>query len=65
LEQLRSDDTSEVMCHTAYIDQTLKNGSSFTVPRVNQVEFLINSDFAKTVKRDADIELVNYGDVFN
>ena len=53
------------MCHTAYIDQTLKNGSSFTVPRVNQVEFLINSDFANTVKRDADIELVNYGDVFN
>lgn len=65
LTQLRKDETSEVMCHTAYIDQTLKNGSSFTVPRVNQVEFLINSDFANTVKKDADIELVNYGDVFS
>lgn len=65
LKQLRGNETSEVMCHTAYIDQTLKNGSSFTVPRINQVEFMINSDFARTVKRDADIELVNYGDIFN
>lgn len=65
LAQLRSDEVSEVMCHTAYIDQTLYNGSSFTVPRVNQVEFLINSDFAKTVKHDEQIELVNYGDIFS
>lgn len=65
LAQLRNDEISEVMCHTAYIDQTLYNGSSFTIPRINQVEFLINSDFAKTIKNDANIELVNYGDIFN
>ncbi|MFH5810350.1 carbohydrate deacetylase [Companilactobacillus sp. FL22-1] len=65
LIQLRSDETSEVMCHTAYIDQTLKNGSSFTIPRVNQVEYLIDSDFAQEVRDDAEIELVNYGDIFN
>lgn len=65
LAQLRKNEVTEVMCHTAYIDQTLKNGSSFTVPRVNQVEFLIHSDFAQTVKHDHRIELVNYADVFN
>jgi len=65
LAQLRSDDTSEVMCHTAYVDQKIYYGSSFSLPRINQVEFMIDSDFAKTVKRDERIELVNYGDIFN
>lgn len=60
LEKLRREETTEVMCHTAYLDQALLNGSSFVFPRVNQVEFLIHSTFAKTVQQDAAIELINY-----
>lgn len=63
LEKLRNYDTTEVMCHMAYADQTLFHGSSFVTPRMNQVEYMIHSDFAKTVKEDKSIELINYGDL--
>ena len=60
---LREERTIEIMCHTAYLDQDLLNGSSFVYPRINQVEFLIHSDFAQQVKRDSLIELVTYKDI--
>lgn len=60
LEILREEKTVEIMCHTAYIDQLLLNGSSFIYPRVNQVEFLIHSAFAKQVKEDELIEQITY-----
>lgn len=63
LEKLRQDQTTEVMCHTAYLDQKLWNGSSFVIPRINQVEFMIHSDFAKTVLTDKDIQLATYREI--
>ncbi len=60
---LRDEKTIEIMCHTAYLDQELLNGSSFVYPRTNQVEFLIHSDFAKQVKEDSLIELATYKDI--
>ncbi len=63
LEKLRSVKTTEIMCHTAYIDQELYQGSGFVFPRINQVEFLIHSEFAKTVKQDKEIELVTYREI--
>ncbi|MGF2053912.1 chitin disaccharide deacetylase [Vagococcus fluvialis] len=63
LEKLRTTETTEIMCHTAYLDQELLEGSSFVFPRVNQVEFLIDSDFAKKVKTDKEIELITYKDI--
>ena len=60
---LREERTIEIMCHTAYLDQDLLNGSSFVYPRINQVEFLIHSDFAQQVKRDSLIELATYKDI--
>ncbi|MCB5952469.1 carbohydrate deacetylase [Enterococcus sp. BWT-B8] len=63
LDQLRTARTTEIMCHAAYIDQELLNGSSFVRSRVNQVEFLIHSDFAETVRTDKEIELITYKDL--
>ncbi|MBO0452456.1 MULTISPECIES: carbohydrate deacetylase [Enterococcus] len=60
---LREKRTVEIMCHTAYLDQDLLNGSSFVYPRINQVAFLIHSDFAQQVKRDRLIELATYKDI--
>ena len=63
LTLLREDKTIEIMCHTAYLDQQLLEGSSFVYPRVNQVEFLVHSEFALQVKRDCLIELVTYKEI--
>lgn len=59
-KKLQKDQTIEVMCHTAYLDQELLEGSSFIYPRVKQVEFLIHSPFAQKVKKDPLIELTTY-----
>ncbi|WP_137664632.1 carbohydrate deacetylase [Enterococcus hulanensis] len=63
LSVLREKKSIEIMCHTAYLDQELLNGSSFVYPRINQVEFLIHSEFAQQVKRDCLIELATYKDI--
>lgn len=63
LATLRENKTIEVMCHTAYLDQALLKGSSFIFPRLNQVEFLIHSEFAQLVKEDRLIELITYKDI--
>lgn len=63
LEKIRQTETTEIMCHTAYIDQELMKGSSFVLPRINQVEFLIHSEFAKKIKTDGEIELISYKDL--
>lgn len=63
LEKMRSYQTTEVMCHTAYIDQQLQEGSGFVFSRINQVEFMIHSEFAQRVKNDKEIELVTYNEI--
>lgn len=63
LQLLREEKSIEIMCHTAYLDQALLQGSSFVYPRINQVEFLIHSEFAQQVKEDRLIELVTYKDI--
>ncbi|MGM0216716.1 chitin disaccharide deacetylase [Enterococcus sp. AZ109] len=63
LEKLRETESTEIMCHTAYIDQELLNGSSFVFSRVNQVKFLIESAFAAELKKDHRIELATYKDI--
>lgn len=59
-KKLQKDQTIEVMCHTAYLDQELLEGSSFIYPRMKQVEFLIHSPFVQKVKKDPLIELTTY-----
>ncbi|MHC5228692.1 chitin disaccharide deacetylase [Enterococcus sp. LJL99] len=63
LTRLRTEKTTEIMCHAAYIDQELSRGSSFIQSRINQVNFLIHSKFATEVSHDKEIELITYRDL--
>ncbi|WP_165002819.1 MULTISPECIES: carbohydrate deacetylase [unclassified Enterococcus] len=63
LVKLRQEESTEVMCHTAYIDQSLKVGSSFVFSRMKQVEFMIHSEFAKKVREDQEIECITYNEI--
>lgn len=63
LNKLRTERTTEIMCHTAYIDESLLEGSSFVYPRIKQLEFLIHSNFAKKIVNDNEIELITYKDI--
>lgn len=63
MKQLKSYETSEVMCHVGYIDKYLVEGSSFTLPHLYQTDFMIHSEFAKAIQNDKDIQLVHYDDI--
>ena len=62
-EQIVQTESMEIMCHPAYLDQTLLAGSSFTLPRIKQVEFLTQSNFAERLRTDKRIELVTYNEL--
>ncbi len=63
IRTLQTRASTEIMCHAAYLDQLLYRQSSFLYPRINQVEFLIHSDFAKKVRKDSQIELITYAEL--
>lgn len=56
--QLR-DKTVEVMCHPAYLDDFLLGASSYTLPRVRELQVLKAPAVAKWVDENG-IELINY-----
>ncbi|MGI6365285.1 MAG: chitin disaccharide deacetylase [Bacillota bacterium] len=56
--QLR-DKTVEVMCHPAYLDDYLLEASSYTLPRVRELQVLKSSAVAQWV-RENDVQLINY-----
>lgn len=56
--QLR-DKTVEVMCHPAYLDDYLLGASSYTLPRVRELQVLKSPAVAQWV-RENDIQLINY-----
>lgn len=61
--KLKNIESTEVMCHPAYIDEALLTGSGFVFPRAYQTTFLIHSKFAEMIKADKDIQLTNYHDI--
>jgi chitin disaccharide deacetylase len=50
----------EVMCHPAYLDKKLMATSSFTYPRVDEVEFLTHPEIVGLIKSRSDIELTTF-----
>lgn len=60
LAKIKEYDTVEIMTHPAYIGKEIMEGSSWSLGRIYVTEELINSDFAKKLKADADIKLVTY-----
>ncbi len=61
--KVKENDSTEIMCHTGYIDEFLFNSSSFTEPRIYQIDILSNSAFAERIRADKDIELVTFADL--
>ncbi|QHZ48785.1 chitin disaccharide deacetylase [Bacillus sp. NSP9.1] len=53
-------DTVEVMTHPAYLDKELLAGSSYTYPRVDELEFLIDPDVVLRLRTLADVQLVPF-----
>lgn len=60
IEKVKQFETVEIMCHAGYIDQFLMTHTSFHQPRIFQTDFLIHSEFAKKLKNDPTIELINF-----
>ncbi|MCL6570387.1 MAG: chitin disaccharide deacetylase [Bacillus sp. (in: Bacteria)] len=53
----------EVMAHPAYLDKELLSSSTFTYPRVDEVEFLTNQDIVNCIRSRKDIQLVTYKEI--
>ncbi len=63
LERIKAHESTEIMCHVGYVDKELLKHSSFSEPRVHQVEMLIDSPFAQHIREDEAIELATFADI--
>lgn len=52
--------TVEIMTHPAYLDKHLIVNSSFTYPRVEELELLTNKKVVKMLKNSTDIKLITF-----
>ncbi|WP_163527669.1 chitin disaccharide deacetylase [Halobacillus ihumii] len=59
-ELFREHDTVEVMSHPAYLDKPLLSTSSFTYPRVDEVEFLTDPGILGLIQGRTDIQLTTF-----
>lgn len=53
---------SEAMCHPAFIDSYLLEGSSFNIPRIREVDILCDSYMRELINK-YDIKLCNYNNI--
>lgn len=53
---------TEIMSHPAFIDPWLQNGSSYNLPRMKELETLVNDQIQVWVKNH-NIDLIHYGDM--
>ncbi|UOQ95325.1 chitin disaccharide deacetylase [Halobacillus shinanisalinarum] len=61
LDELFTEHNSvEVMTHPAYLDKQLLSTSSFTYPRVDELEFLTDSRIARLIEARSDIQLTTF-----
>jgi len=59
----KSSNSVEVMCHPAYLDKKLMTTSSFTYPRIDEVEFLTHPEIVRLITSRSDIELATYRNI--
>jgi len=60
VQRIKENKSTEIMCHTGYVDQFLFAHSSFIESRIYQVELLQESEFVRMIKADEAIELVTF-----
>lgn len=59
----RCNNTIEMMCHPALIDQKLYDISSYALPRMKELEILTSKEIKQFIKEN-NIELINYKNVY-
>ena len=62
LQQYESCETVELMCHPAFIDQSVLTGSSYTIPRSTELAVLTD-ERAKEIIMQGNIELITYKEI--
>lgn len=63
IKEIKNHESTEIMCHTGFLDAFLLTSSSFTEPRMYQVEQLTTSDFTKALKEDPKIKLTTFSKI--
>jgi len=63
VQRIKDNASTEIMCHTGYVDHFLFAHSSFIESRMYQVELLRESDFVEMIKADEAIELATFNDL--
>ncbi|WP_173918360.1 chitin disaccharide deacetylase [Halobacillus sp. Marseille-Q1614] len=56
-------ETVEVMAHPAYLDKKLLSTSSFTYPRVDEVEFLTDPERVQLIQSRDDVKLTTFSEL--
>ena len=62
-EKYKEYDTIEIMCHPAYIDKFLRDHSSFTLPRIEELDFLTSDHASNLFSESNGITLINYSEL--
>lgn len=62
-EKIKENESTEIMCHVGYLDEFLISSSSFTEPRIYQVNILTKSNFTEKIRSDEKIQLSKFSDL--
>lgn len=62
VEELQGCISAEVMTHPAYLDEAVRKGSSYSLPRMRELEILL-ADEVKAYMRAREIQLVTFNDI--
>lgn len=55
--------TVEIMCHPAYIDKSLLGGSTYVMPRLEELDALTDEHIKQRILNDERFNLITYGDL--
>lgn len=55
--------TVEIMCHPAYIDKSLLGGSTYVMPRLEELDALTDENIKQRILNDERFNLITYGDL--
>nr|WP_263314667.1 chitin disaccharide deacetylase [Mammaliicoccus sp. Marseille-Q6498] len=62
-EKYKNFETIEIMCHPAYIDKYLRDYSTFVMPRIEELDFLMSEHAKNTFNESNGITLINYSEL--
>ncbi|KKK33894.1 polysaccharide deacetylase [Salinicoccus sediminis] len=63
LETFGEAETVEIMCHPAYIDKALLAGSTYVMPRLEELDALTDARIIRKIAEDSRFQLITYGDL--